>query len=395
MIIMPNGYGRSNFTVVPKNWKSDRASVKKQWRIYYRFYDMEGGKKQIPINGMNGVKTAEGRRLAIEEMIAREIELLEVDGYNPITGIYKPPAVVDESAVHERTLVFKALRAALPWLECVAETRRAVRINIDIMAKCGSGIGNMCVCDIRPKHMMQLLKTVADKRKISAVTYNHYRAYLMMLFKVLIPLGAIEVNPVRDVPKRKTVKKIKKTLTDEQREKVKEVLSLESQQSFYRYVQIFFASGARSTELFSVKVKDVDLSRQQYLCVIRKGRQWVEVYKTIKDAVLPLWQDLLKGGRDEDYIFSHGLVPGPLQNKSNQITRRWRKCIKSKETGLGIDVDFYSLKHLHSTELVNLKGTKTAAAMNSHKGEGMVINIYDTMQDERRHEELKGIGNVF
>lgn len=396
---MPNGYSRSNFTIVPKNWKSSTASVKKQWRIYYRFYDNQGNKKQCPISGINHVKTAEGRKKIVQELIAYEIELLEVQGYNPITGKLNPPAGYEERPVTELTPVFKALKHAAAWLDCVKETRRAVNLCVDLMAKCGSGINNVCIFEIRPKHIMALLKTIADKRKMTPVTYNHYRAYLMMLFKVLIPLGAIEVNPVRDIPKRKVIKKIKQTLTADERKKIKDFLSQDNHPlyqryvyPFYRYVQIFFASGARTTELFSVKVKDVDLGGQRYKCIIRKGRQWVEVYKTIKDVVLPLWTELLQGAQPEEYIFSHDLKPGPAKNDAIQINRRWNKYVKKR---LGITADFYSLKHLHSTEIVTLKDVKTAAAMNSHKGEGMVINIYDTMQEQRKHEELKGIGNSF
>ena len=71
------------------------------------------------------------------------------------------------------------------------------------------------------------------------------------------------MNPVdKRLKKRPVVKEEDRaTLTPDERQKVKEHLQ-PNHPSFYRYVQIFFHSGGRSTELLGMQGKDVDLDSQ-------------------------------------------------------------------------------------------------------------------------------------
>lgn len=88
--------------------------------------------------------------------------------------------------------------------------------------------------------------------------FNHYRKYISILFTELVEVEAIEYNPVKDIDKQKTIKRIRKTLTKEERKKVNYHLH-KNYYSFWRFINIFFHSGARLTEILSVKKEDVDL----------------------------------------------------------------------------------------------------------------------------------------
>ena len=90
---LPNGCYCSAFHIYPKNWKTTRASVKKDWYISYRFYDpaflntpkFKYGKLVIT-KGMNSFKTPEERRKTTEDLITTELHKLQVQSFNPITG---------------------------------------------------------------------------------------------------------------------------------------------------------------------------------------------------------------------------------------------------------------------------------------------------------------------
>jgi hypothetical protein len=69
---------------------------------------------------------------------------------------------------------------------------------------------------------------------------------------------------------------------------------------------------------------------------------------------------------------------------------------------LGINVDLYSLKYLHTTEVRtelektnSVDSVKEIAEHNSHTSGAMVVNIYDVDNAKREHKKIKGIKNSF
>ncbi len=136
----------------------------------------------------------------------------------------------------------------------------------------------------------------------------------------------------------------------------------------------------------------VDLKNQVYKCDIRKGKQHREVLRTIKTIALPFWEEVLEDSNPEDYVFSKGLRPGPIQIRADQITKRWYKYVKKP---LGITADFYSLKHVNSSEMVDILSEHDAAKLMGHTTTGMVRKIYDTKREDRQHTRIKDVGNKF
>jgi hypothetical protein len=74
------------------------------------------------------------------------------------------------------------------------------------------------------------------------------------------------------------------------------------------------------------------------------------------------------------------------------LVRGGIRLVKKK---LGIQADFYSLKHLHTTEVVDLLNEVEAAKHNEHASTAMVVGIYDVRKTEREHEKMKRLGNKF
>lgn len=160
-----------------------------------------------------------------------------------------------------------------------------------------------------------------------------------------------ETNLTRDIRKRKTVKREREILSAEHFEIVLEYLKV-NYYTFYRYAKIFSYSGGRSSELFSLQVKNVNIKAQEYQILIKKGKSYREQTKVILKDALPFWEELLKDAKPNDYIFSRNLEPGEKQIKSYQIIKRWYRLVKNSDSivdkdgnVLKITADFYSLKH--------------------------------------------------
>jgi hypothetical protein len=139
-------------------------------------------------------------------------------------------------------------------------------------------------------------------------------------------------------------------------------------------------------------VSDVDLVNQEYKAVIKKGGQYIEVKRPIKTIAVPFWKETITGAKPSHFVFTENLEPGPKKIRREQVTRRWEEHVKKK---LGIQADFYKLKHLNTTEVVDRLNEKEAAKLNGHVDTKMVKKHYDVKQKTRKDALIKELDNSF
>jgi integrase len=415
MFTLPHGcYTSGNGPAVhPKNWKHKNASIKSKWYLSYWFYDPSiPGKKQVVVKGgINGYNILENRQMAMEELLAKVIETLQ-SGYNPIKEMIVP---VEEEIgeITTRTPFIKALQFAYSIKECEPNTRIDIASMLKYFEQSAIMLGkaSIPVKDIKRKDIRLMLdncknlkvtnKNGNKKPKVwNNNQFNHYRKYLSALYYELEELEIVEYNPVEKIAKKEGLEKLRQLPTEQERKKISTHL-LKIHPNLHRFVNIFFHSGSRITELFKLKGFDVDLVNQRFKTIIKKGKKKREVWKTIKDVALPFWMDQMKNCMQNDFVFSLNLMPGKRSIRPEYPTRQWRKHVKIK---LGVKANFYSLKHLHTTEVEDYLETmnltpaeinKAAADHNSHTSEAMVVSIYDVKQQQRKHNRVKGIKNSF
>lgn len=394
--VLPNGCHTGKISVSPKNWKSSKASIKKDWYISYRFHDPSRGIKHRLFAGMNEFKTLQERQSATDWILKNEMKLLQ-QGFNP----FNDQLVSEPENDHEITPYSPFLPALWQTYKSLKKAKSTV-VNIKCMlnqigpAAERIGITDLPIADVSMKHFKMLLDNCAQTIKgFSHDRHNKFRSYLMILYSELLQFEAVKSNVPRDLKKLKTVKKIRLTLTDEERVRINDYL-LKNQYTFWRLMHIFFHSGCRETELMKVKVNDIDLEKQRFKVTVLKGGSYEEQWRVIKDIVKPLWEELVQSAGPDDYLFAKRLVPGPVAISSSQIPRRWRLLKRPvSKGGLGIVADFYSLKHSNTTEVVEHLSEKDAARMNGHKSTAMVVKIYDVNNKPRREDALKSVDNPF
>lgn len=400
-MLLHNNCRCSKLTVHPSDWKTVKASTKKDWYICYRFYDPTvidtiTGKmkpKQITIKGMNSFKDVAQRKVITQNLLDNEIDLLVNKAYNPITQQF---AYIDttEYEIDPQTPFIEALRLALDKVKCEPNTRSDIKGTLKYFAISVKQLrfDEIPISQVKKKQIRLALDHCEKVKKTwSSRMFNHYRKYLSILFSELCELEAVEYNPVRDISKQKTVSKIRETLTPEERKKVDEHLKA-NHYNLWRFTNIFFHSGARESELVLLKGKDVDLKNQRYKATIKKGKSQREVYKTIKDIAMPFWEEIMQDCKEEDYVFGLGLKANIKPTNPHLICKYWRKYVK---VPLSITADFYSLKHSNTSETVSLLSDEDAAKMNGHTSTAMVVKIYDTERNNRVHTRLKSVNNSF
>ena len=395
MILLKNGCSRSNLVVNPKNWKTTKASLKNDWHIMYRYYDplsrdkFKKG-KQIQIKGMNSFKELKKRQEATQIILEFELRRLDEDGFNPISNITQIER--EDYIISPNMPCLEALQLAKDRLKKEKSTLEAIQIALNGFKDTAKELRlNLTpICKISRRHILQVLDYRTTNQQMSSDRRNKYVAYLRMLFKELRKIQTITENPLAEIEKEKTLKKIRVVLNNKERKKVDSFLK-KSNYSFWRFAQIFFHSGAREAELMLLTTDKVNLAEQYFIVTVKKGIQQCEVKKPIKNIIKSLWIEIMNEAKSGQFLFAKGLRPGDKAINANQITRRWRTHVKNK---LKIPADFYSLKHLNLDEIAEELSMKDSAKMASHTST-KTTRVYAINEDGRQLERLKNMKNAF
>jgi integrase len=381
--------------------------MNKDWFVYYTFYDPEypkGIRRQIR-GGINYFKTAKERKEMAQQLMSYEMEKL-MEGFNP----FKREIIIPVNAdVTPDTPFITALQICFKKIKAVKGTlvdiQSVIKGTTESAAKLG--IDKMPVKNVSRKYFKMIFEQCKiDNPKFSDNRQNVYRKWLKKLYDELIEMEAVEVNPLVFIRKEKTVRKKRVMPTDEQRIEISNYLR-KNFYNFWRAVQIFYASGARETELMNVKIKDVDLNRQECKYLVLKRKNEHEVTRPVSDAVLYLWEELIKGADEEDYLFSYDLKPGPKKLSTEALSKRWLRHVKGKaksrskygkvlKNPIEFNIDLYALKYLNTTEIMDiLDNAKEVAKLTAHTTEAMIVKIYDTKNKQRKDDKIKKAGSTF
>ena len=397
MILLHGNSYRTELKVFPKNWKTSKASIKKDWFIYYRLYSCKQSEnlkpkknKLVILKGMNHFKIWQERIVETIKIINQELLRLENIKF---ADIQITTQTLNNFEIPPQTNFILALRLAEQRITAAPSTKRDLRSTLNFVASSAESLkySELSIMKITRKHLKHLLYHIDISNGESIHRYNKIRSYLMMIYKELVELETVDSNPLKDISKKKGIQKLRKMPSIKSRQIINQHLQLHHYR-FWLFTNIFFHSGARLTEMMQIKRKDVDLDKQSFIITIKKGNIYKEVEKPIKSIALNFWKESLANAKDEDYIFSKGLYPGPSPIQSYQITKRWKLQVKKK---LGIQEDFYSLKHLNLDETAELLSLKDASVMASHTSTQITSKYYALFESKRQLERLKSIENPF
>jgi hypothetical protein len=314
MIQLPNDCFVSDLKVNPKNWNTTKASNKKNWFIYYRFYIPNYKQSNYPkgklviLKGMNHFKDIEERRHQTLEIIKTELGKLK-NGFNPINSVTSN-SLERLDQISPITPFIIALEKTEKRIFGSDTTKRDLRSVLKMINEAAVVLRyhDLPISSVSRKHLKELLLYIETKLGTSAHRYNKIRSYLMILYKELVEMEVVAFNPVKDISKRKVTLKIRK-LPEEGDRKLIDAFLKNNYYSFWLFTHIFFHSGARLTELIMVKKEDVNLTRQVFKVLIKKGKVYKEVEKTIKDIAIPYWEEVMSKASNGDFLFSKGLLP--------------------------------------------------------------------------------------
>lgn len=379
--------------VHPKNWKTltSKKSLELNWYVECKFTDplfIEKYPKGFPFRKkLNKFRTLEERKAAIQLFLIQIPKLFEEKGYNPITKKYMlPEAKPVPGTLHPKLNFIEALEIAYLKLSVSDGVLKELR---RIIAKVKKSAAEQriefAICEIHSGHVRDLL----DYLNLTPNEYNKFLTHLSIVLSDLVEKRMVFHNPIKDIRKKKTVKKIRETLEVDELNKIFKILKT-NHYTFYRYGMIFFHSGARSAELFRVQKKHVNLAKQEYKITILKGSVSKEVIKVILPNAMPFWTEIINEcTTEDDFLFTRNLKPSLTATQPYQITKRWKRLVKDK---YNVTADFYALKHLFLDELdkASSESAMLSKGMASHETD-VTEKVYLQGRNGRKNEALKKI----
>lgn len=383
----------SELWVHPENWKTltSQKSLQLDWRVECKFYDPKFKEKYpkgfLFRKKINRYRTLDERKAVIQVLLQEIPKLFEEKGYNPITKKYLIPEEKPATGtLHPKLNFIEALKIAYPLLSVSDGVKKEIRRIVAKVEQYAISLNiDVAICEIHSGHIRDLLDPIG----LTPNEYNKFLTHLSIVISDLVEKRMIFHNPIRDIKKKKTVKKIRETLELDELNNIFQILKKDNY-TFFRYGMIFFHSGARSSELFRVQKKDVNLAKQEYKVTILKGSVSKEVIKVILPNTLGFWTEIVNEcTNDDDYLFTRGLKPSQLSIQASQITKRWKRLVKDK---YNITADFYALKHLFLDELDKASNPvmNLSKGMASHQT-NVTEKVYLVGREKRKNEVLKNI----
>jgi len=144
-----------------------------------------------------------------------------------------------------------------------------------------------------------------EERGVSLAYLDTIRHYLSAWFGWCSDEGYILKNPVRRIPRIKVPKKIKKALTAEEREKLKDNAGNARDLAL---MELLYSTAARVNEVLALNISDVNFDSREVLLYDEKGKRERIVYLS-DTAVYYLRKYLASRGDDNPALFVTAKAP--------------------------------------------------------------------------------------
>jgi integrase len=374
------GCSYTELWVSPANWqKATKKDLDKDWYVQCIFFDPRYGKKYpkgFPYRKKaNKPQTIEERK-ALISFLLKNIPQQFNNGYNPITKKYMN---LRDEGLYPDLLFIEAFKRALEIKSGTKSHLYNIKRAIERLEEASEALGMQY---IKIKDLRRVdLKIMLDYLQLPDKYYNKFVIYFSSLYRVLIEYECCESNITRDIYPKKTFKEPRLVLEKNELDRIKELLE-KTHPEFYRYMMIFLYSGARNTELFRLQRKDVDLDKQEFVILLEKGGQYKRCTKVILTPALEYWKEVCGECQSpDDYLFALNFVPSKKMGHTEIVTRFWKRNVKDK---LGIEADFYALKHYMLDNL----DSDTAMLLASHTNKNTTA-IYQVNKAKKDREMLK------
>ena len=201
--------------------------------------------------------------------------------------------------------------------------------------------------------LKEYLKFKAVKHNAGKVTINNVRRIISSFYKFLENEELIIINPIKAIPSIKQPTKVRRAFTDEEVEKMRDVLSKTKN---YRNISIFemlISSGIRVGELTNLKIDDISLVECKGVCLGKGNKQ--RIFYFSERTKLALLTYLNNRTDKNEWLFVHNNKPyhqlgisgvetmirevGQKAKVKNVHPHRFRRTLATRLIRKGMEID--------------------------------------------------------
>ena len=359
----------------------------KEWYVYFSVKDPVTGKMIRRRHKINHIKTVKERRNAARYLISRYNEQLAL-GWNPLLEKTAPLSAAKLLDTLDSFLRIKSkeneensMRSYRSYIKTLKNWLKEYRYPDD-----------MYVSAFTHAVALDFMNDLDDDDRISARTYNNYRAFYVLLWNWMKDKGYTSANPFADIKKKpkKLTKKIRRPLADDEIRRLVSFLSVHNP-NYLAVCLLCYCCFLRPKEISSLFCRDVDLEKQLVRVDDSIAKNDNSSYRTIPDVVVPYLRHL-KLSRPDHYIFSdpHTFESGSEKMCSREIARYWNDIVRPG-CGFSMDLQFYSLKDTGISNMAESGIPLTFVQQQADHSSVAVTEIYISHSRNRAQAQLKEV----
>lgn len=327
-----------------------RNSASRIYEVFFIVYDPSGKRRVMRYSkGLNS-RPPSDRIHEARVMASLLWEALNM-GWNPLVNKF-PKFEREVAQVQNFTLPAALIYAADMKRKTLSKYSMydydgCVRFMTAAARKCS--LDQTMITAIKKPDIRNLIGQAKEDNSWSNKARNKYLTILRALLGVLEDQDIIDYNPASKLKMEREEDTIGYTrLTNDEKERIASHLLLLAP-DFFDYLMFIYDDGVRRTETLQLKIKDINLAREEI-------RIRADVAKTNRERIIPITSTIKQVllSREiwkypaEHYIFSSDHFRlGPEPYHPNTPTSWWRKLVQAPVAsgGLGIQCKMYSLKH--------------------------------------------------
>lgn len=197
---------------------------------------------------------------------------------------------------------------------------------------------------------------VESNPRIKSRTYNNYLLFFRTMCNWMVEYNYLRVNPFSGIKKKKVGEKKRRTLTGEERTRLKEFLESQGRNDYLAMCLLCYYCFMRDKEIVSLTIADIDLDNQLVRVRGEIAKNDCTSYRTIPSAMLPVLRSLDLSAPADYYLFGrhkgYDFSPGRDRICERKVAKYWSDVLRPA-LGWGLDLQFYSLKDTGITDMAN------------------------------------------
>lgn len=248
-------------------------------------------------------------------------------------------------------------------------------------------IGAYRIGDITPALIAEYRDKISTpEKKLLNATINRYLAALSHVFTIAVnEWGWSGSNPLLKVTRMREAKGRTRYLSDEERQRLLNACKNYNNKILYTVVVLALSTGARFTELMTLKWEQIDIDRGVALLLKTKNGEIRNIY--FSGLALELIKKLYDERDNESELVFHG----SKKTMPMKIDKHWKKVIEIAQIK---DFRFHDLRHsaasylamngASSVEIAEVLGHKTLAMVKrySHLSDGHTRKVVASMNEK-------------